>query len=233
MFHDRSHAGRVLGRLAANRMPRRPTDPIIVLALPRGGVPVGAEVARCLPGTAEFDVLLVRKLGVPGREELAFGAISTGAVCVFNREIIEEIGLSGEAIERIVQAERTELERRERAYRQDRPAIQMRDRVVLLVDDGLATGASMIAAVRAVRLQQPGRIVVAVPVASESADEELRLVVDEMICPETPEPFHAVGYWYRNFEQVTDDEVRDLLREFSLAHSAPASAPHSAPRTNG
>ena len=210
MFDDRSHAGRVLGDKVSDRVH---DSPVVVLALPRGGVPVGVEVARRLGGAVEFDVFLVRKLGVPHREELAFGAIASGGVRVLNRSLIEELGLSSEVIERTAKQERFELERRELAYRQGRPLIPLLNQVVILVDDGLATGASMIAAVRAVRLNHPRKVVVAVPVASEAAAVELRHAADELICPEIQEPFHAVGYWYRDFEQVTDARVCDLLRE--------------------
>jgi putative phosphoribosyl transferase len=222
MFDGRSHAGRVLGRAAANRVHE---SPLVVLALPRGGVPVGYEVARRL-GDVEFDVFLVRKLGVPDHEELAFGAISTGGIRVVNRAIVEEMGLSDAAIERVVEREHAELERRERVYRQGRPPVAIRDRVAVLVDDGLATGATMIAAVRAVRLHQPKRVVVAVPVASRQAAADVRSVADEMICLRTPEPFFAVGYWYRDFDQVSDGEVRERL---TTVH---ASTLHSALRTD-
>jgi putative phosphoribosyl transferase len=229
MFDDRSHAGRALARLAASRVPQwSATPPLAVLALPRGGVPVGIELARRLEATLEFDVFLVRKLGVPDREELAFGAIATGGVRVLNREVIEEVGLSSDQIERIAQREQIELERREYAYRENRAPISLRDRVALLVDDGLATGASMIAAVRAVRRQEPKRVVVAVPIASQSACVELRAVADEVIAAKIPEPFYAVGYWYRNFDQVTDEQVRELLRPFRSY----ASTPHSALQTS-
>jgi putative phosphoribosyl transferase len=202
--------------------------PIIVLALPRGGVPVGLEVARCLESAIEFDVFVVRKLGVPDREELAFGAIATGGVQVLNRAIIEDMCLSVGVIEGVAQYERIELERREQLYRRGRPPIALRDQVVVLVDDGLATGATMIAAVRAARLQQPRRIVVAVPIASRQAAGDVGLVADEVICAETEDPFFAVGYWYREFEQVTDREVGDLLRQFTPAQATQRKR-HTAP----
>jgi putative phosphoribosyl transferase len=218
MFDDRSQAGRVLGRMVARRIARSPQDsPVVVLALPRGGVPVAVEVARSSRCCADLDVFLVRKLGVPDREELAFGAIASGGVRVYNRIIIEEAGLSAEDIERVAAREQIELVRRERIYRLycgDRAPVEVRDRVAILVDDGLATGATMLAAVRAVRLLHPKRIVVAAPVASVEAGKELRDVADEVICAETPEPFFAVGYWYRDFDQVSDEEVGDLLRGF-------------------
>jgi predicted phosphoribosyltransferase len=224
MFDDRSQAGRVLGELVARRAYNAP---MVVLALPRGGVPVGVEVARQL-GSArgpqgenqvEFDVFLVRKLGVPGHEELAFGAIASGGVRVLNQSVIDDIGLSNDEMKRVTLREEAELKRREHAYREGRSLIDLHNRVAILVDDGLATGASMIAAVRAVRLQPVNRVVVAVPVAARQASEDLQEEADEVICAETPEPFFAVGYWYRDFGQTTDHQVRDLLRRFTPAHS--------------
>ena len=211
MFDDRSHAGRVLGDLVAGRVY---DAPVTVLALPRGGVPVGLEVAVRLRGATDFDVFLVRKLGVPEREELAFGAISTGGVRVLNTSIVRQMRLFDEEMERVVRQEQRELERRERLYRQDRPPLTLRGRTIVLVDDGVATGATMIAAVRAVRQQDAGRIVVAVPVASHSAVADLRGEADEVISATTPEPFLAVGYWYHHFEQVSDEEVCELLGRF-------------------
>ena len=217
MFHDRAEAGRVLGRLVAERVQ---DSPVVVLALPRGGIPVGVEVAKHLAGEVEFDVFLVRKLGVPHHEELAFGAIATGGVRVLNQTVIEEMALSPQDIERIAKREQIELDRREKAYRRGRSAIALRDTVAILVDDGLATGASMIAAVRAARQQNPKRIVVAVPVASAQAYNDLGAIADEIICAEVPPLFYAVGYWYENFDQVTDAEVRDQLQRFTAAGAA-------------
>lgn len=217
MFHDRAEAGRELGRLVAARVQ---DSPLVVLALPRGGIPVGVEVAKHLAGEVEFDVFLVRKLGVPQHEELAFGAIATGGVRVLNRAVIDEMALSPEDIERIAKREQIELDRREQAYRHGRSAIALQNRVAILVDDGLATGASMIAAVRAARQQNPRRIVVAVPVASAQAYNDLGAVADEIICAEVPLLFYAVGYWYENFDQVTDAEVRDQLQRFTAAGAA-------------
>jgi len=217
MFDDRSQAGRVLGRMVARCVH---DSPLLILALPRGGVPVGLEVARCLTGDVEFDVFLVRKLGVPHREELAFGAIASGGVRVLNRQVIEEAHLSKQAIEDVTAREQLELTRRQRVYRQERVPLVIGDRYVILVDDGLATGACMTAAVRAVRLQQPRKVLVAVPVASQEAVESLREISDEIICAAIPEPFFAVGYWYRDFDQVTDDEVRSLIAASSTRHNA-------------
>jgi predicted phosphoribosyltransferase len=180
-----------------------------VLALPRGGVPVASEVARALG--APLDVFLVRKLGVPGHKELALGAIATGGVLLLNEEIVRGLGIPPRVIDRVAAEERAELERRESAYRDDRPPPEVRDRIVILIDDGLATGASMRAAVAALRQMRPARIVVAVPIAAPSTCEEFQDEVDEVVCARTPEPFYAVGLWYEDFTQTGDEEVRDLL----------------------
>jgi putative phosphoribosyl transferase len=205
-FQDRAAAGRVLaGRLAAYA--NRPD--VLVLALPRGGVPVGFEVARAL--NAPLDVFLVRKLGVPGREELAMGAIATGGVLLLNDEVVRALGIPDEVIDAVAASERAVLERRERLFHGHRPAPEVRGRTVILVDDGLATGSTMRGAVVALRRRGPGRLVVAVPVASSSAREEFQEEVDQVVCARTPEPFHAVGQWYDDFTQTTEDEVRHLL----------------------
>jgi predicted phosphoribosyltransferase len=205
-FRNRTDAGRQLvGKLAAYA--NRPD--VLVLALPRGGVPVGFEVARALG--APFDVFLVRKLGVPGYEELAMGAVATGDVRVLNDEIVRGLGISEHEIDAAVTRELQELARRERLYRGDRPPPDIRDRTVILVDDGLATGATMRAAVEALTQQHPARIVVAVPTASPDTCEALKAEADNVICAMTPEPFFAVGHWYEDFTQTTDDEVRELL----------------------
>jgi predicted phosphoribosyltransferase len=191
-------------------------DDVLVLALPRGGVPVGFEVARTL--SAPLDVFVVRKLGVPGREELAMGAIATGGVVILNGEVVEALRLPASVIEGVAERERQELERRERAYRDDRPAPDAQDRTVILVDDGLATGATMRAAATALRKQHPARILIAVPVAATVTCDELRAEVDAIVCAATPEPFLAVGIWYEDFSQTTDDEVRELLQQAAEAH---------------
>jgi predicted phosphoribosyltransferase len=215
-FHDRSEAGRLLAaKLGAYT--NRPD--VLVLALPRGGVPVAYEVARAL--NAPLDVFLVRKLGVPGHEELAMGAIATGGVRVLNEEVKRALRIPDYVIDAVAAQEQRELARRERLYRGDRPPPDVRGKTVILVDDGLATGATMQAAVKALRQQQARRIVVAVPVAAPETCEQLREQVDDILCAATPEPFYAVGVWYQDFSQTTDEEVRDLLeraREQSLAH---------------
>jgi erythromycin esterase-like protein/predicted phosphoribosyltransferase len=205
-FHDRREAGRLLAAKLASYADR---PDVIVLALPRGGVPVAYEVAQAL--RAPLDVFVVRKLGVTGYEELAMGAIATGGIRVLNKEIVEGLRIPDYVIDRVAAEEREELARRERAYRGGRPPLQVRGRTVILVDDGLATGATMRAAVMALRQHEPARIVVAVPTASPETCNELRAEVDEVVCAIMPDPFHAVGYWYEDFTQTTDQEVRELL----------------------
>jgi predicted phosphoribosyltransferase len=205
-FRNRTDAGRQLAeKLAAYA--HRPG--VLVLALPRGGVPVGFEVARELG--APLDVFLVRKLGVPGYEELAMGAVATGGVRVLNDEIVRGLGISEHQIDAAAARELQELAQRQRLYRGDRPLPDIAGRTVILVDDGLATGATMRAAIAAVRQQQPARIVVAVPTASPDTCEALKAEADDVVCAMTPEPFLAVGHWYEDFTQTTDDEVRELL----------------------
>ncbi len=206
-FRSRREAGRVLAQLLQHYKGR---DDVVVLALPRGGVPVAYEVARSLG--APLDVFLVRKLGVPGHEELAMGAIASGGVVVLEDDVVRGLGIGPDVIEQVAQREAVELARRQRAYRGDRPFPDLRGKTVILVDDGLATGSSMRAAIQAIRAQDPARIVVAVPAAPESTCRELRAEVDEVICAVTPEPFFAVGQAYWDFTQTTDDEVRTLLR---------------------
>jgi predicted phosphoribosyltransferase len=205
-FDDRTDAGRQLAeRLAAYA--GRPD--VLVLALPRGGVPVGFEVATRIG--APLDVFVVRKLGVPGHAELAFGAIAGGGVRVLNESVVRGLSIPDDVMEGVTAAEQQELERRQRLFRDDRPAPDVRDRTVLLVDDGLATGATMRAAVAALRQQGPQRIVVAVPTAAPSTCLELGEVADEVVSVITPEPFQAVGLWYRDFSPTEDAEVRALL----------------------
>jgi putative phosphoribosyl transferase len=182
---------------------------VLVLALPRGGVPVAYEVAKQLG--APLDVFVVRKLGVPGREELAMGALASGSALVLNRDVVSGLRIPQSAIEAVVREEQKELERRERAYRGALPPLDVRGKTVILVDDGLATGSTMRAAVAGLRQLGPKRIVVGVPIAAESTCEELSAEVDDIICAATPEPFYAVGLWYEDFSQTTDEEVRELL----------------------
>jgi erythromycin esterase-like protein/predicted phosphoribosyltransferase len=223
-FRDRADAGR---RLAERLREYAGRDDVIVLALPRGGVPVAAEVARALG--APLDVFVVRKLGAPGHGELAIGAIATGGIRVLNTALIERLDLPAETIEGIDAIERRELERRDRAYRGDRPPPELAGRTVILVDDGLATGASMLAAAAAVREDDPARVVVAVPVADPQVCDALRRHADEVICLRTPQPLRAVGAWYEDFAQVTDDEVRRLLED--ARRPPPATDPDVRPLT--
>lgn len=221
-FLDRRAAGRQLAELLG-RFAHDPSG--VVLALPRGGVPVAYEVATAL--SLPLDVFIVRKLGVPGHEELAFGAIAPGGVRVLSDELVRALGIPAADVERVTAAEERELIRRERQYREGAPAIEMAGRTVLLVDDGLATGASMSAAVAAIRTRRPRRVIVAVPVASSEATAALRERVDEVVVAMTPAPFGAVGSWYLDFRQTTDDEVLALMhaaRSRAAMHVAPASA---------
>ena len=190
---------------------------VVVLALPRGGVPVGYEVAHALH--APLDVFVVRKLGTPGQEELAMGALASGGITVLNREVIQALGIPQQTIEAVIAREQPELERREREYRNGRPAAEVGGRTVILVDDGLATGSSMRVAAKALKKKSAAQIVVAVPVASPSTCAEFEAEVDKVICATTPEPFWAVGQWYRNFSQTTDKEVRELLRSSADLYS--------------
>jgi predicted phosphoribosyltransferase len=205
LYRDRYEAGRVLGERLA-RLAGQPD--LLVLGLARGGVPVAWEVARRLG--APLDVFVVRKLGFPGHEELAMGAIASGGVMVLNPEVIA-YGVDRAEIERVTQREQRELERRERVFRGDRPPMRVAGRTVVLVDDGLATGSTMRAAVRALRQEGAGRIIVAVPVAAPSVCAEMEAEADQVVCAATPEPFQAVGLWYEDFAQTSDEEVRELL----------------------
>lgn len=205
-FSDRSEAGRLLGsELAKRRFPA----PAIVLALPRGGVPVGMEVAKAL--SAPLDVIVVRKLGVPWQPELAMGAIARGTR-VLDQQLIRTLGISDEELEAVVTREAKELERRERLYRGGLPAHDLEGSTVVIVDDGLATGSTMVAAARHARSVHPRRLIAAVPVGSSEACNRLRNEADECVCLATPEEFYAVGQWYTDFRQVTDAEVQEMLR---------------------
>jgi len=207
-FNDRRDAGRIL---ASHLQKYAGRSDVIVLALPRGGVPVAYEVASALD--APLDVFLVRKLGTPGHRELAMGAIASGGVRVLNDDVVRWYGIPDAAIETVAREEAAELVRRERAYRDDRPAPDLTNRVVILVDDGLATGSTMRAAARAVRARHPSRVVIAVPVGARQTCSEVAAVADELICARMPEPFSAVGQWYLDFDQTDDDEVRELLQK--------------------
>jgi putative phosphoribosyl transferase len=210
-FADRIEAGQTLaGKLTTYR----DRDDVIVLALPRGGVPVASEVARALG--VPFDVFVVRKLGVPGHEELAMGAIATGGVRQVNRDVVDALGIPDNVIDAVAAHEQRELERREQAYRGTRPAPALINKTVILVDDGLATGSTMRAAVVAARQQQPARVIVAVPVGAVSSCADLATEADDVVCVRTPEPFVAVGLWYRDFTPTTDHEVRALLSKEDL-----------------
>jgi putative phosphoribosyl transferase len=205
-FRNRAHAGRLLAQRLRRYADR---DDVIVLGLPRGGVPVAYEVADELH--APMDVFLVRKLGVPGHEELAMGAVATGGVRVINDDVVGSLGLDDRAIDAVAAKELEELKRREQAYRGSLPEPGVQGRTVILVDDGLATGSTMRAAVSALTSMQPAKIVVAVPLAPADACAMLAREADEVLCAVTPEPFYAVGLWYDDFSQTSDDDVRALL----------------------
>ncbi len=206
LFQDRTDAGQKLAKELSDYTGR---PDVIVLGLPRGGVPVAFEVAKALD--VPLDIFLVRKLGVPGHRELAMGAIASGGVRVLNEDVVQGLNIPHRTIEAVTSEEQQELERRERAYRGDRPRPDVRDRTVILVDDGLATGASMHAAVTALRAREPARIVVAVPTAPPETCAEFEDEVDKVLCATTPQPFLGVGAWYADFSQTTDQEVRALL----------------------
>jgi putative phosphoribosyl transferase len=208
-FCNRTEAGQILAR----HLSAYANKDVLVLGLPRGGVPVAFEVAKAL--NAQLDICLVRKLGVPGRKELAMGAIASGGVRVLNYEVVNWLGIDRQTIDQVATQELQELQRRDRAYRDDRPQPKIKNRTVILIDDGIATASTMRAAIAVIQKQQPQRIVVAIPVAPPSTCEELRDEVDEVICLTTPEPMYAIGLWYEDFSQTTDAEVRDLLARWS------------------
>jgi putative phosphoribosyl transferase len=221
IFNNRADAGR---ELAARLTRYADRGDVLVLALPRGGVPVAYEVAKALK--APIDVFLARKLGVPGHEELAMGAIASGGVRVINEGLVNYLGIPGEVIDAIAAVEQRELERQMLAYRDDRQPPDIKDRVVILIDDGLATGTTMRAAAASLRLQKPRRIVVAVPVSSPEACDEFRNEVDEIVCAVTPQHFQGVGLWYKDFSQTSDEEVRELLkRALQPQHRVASGAP--------
>jgi putative phosphoribosyl transferase len=214
-FTDRHEAGK---EVSSQLRDYRGRDDVVVLALPRGGVPVAFEVAEALD--APLDVFVVRKLGMPGHPEFAIGAIASGGVRVLNEDVVRWYNIPDRVIDAIAKRETAELERREREYRAGRPMTELRGRVVILVDDGLATGSTMRAAVQAVRALNPARVIVAAPVGAPETCDQFADIADEVICARTPEPFSAVGLWYRDFSQTTDEEVRELLQRHAQRTTA-------------
>jgi predicted phosphoribosyltransferase len=210
-FRDRHEAGRALADLLSEYRGRKD---VVVLGVPRGGVPVAYEIARALH--VPLDVFSVRKLGVPGHEELAMGAIGTGGARVLNYDVIDTLHVPHDTVVRVAEREGRELERREHAYRDQRHFPELEGRTAILVDDGIATGASMLAAIAALRQRHPARVIVAVPVGPQDSCAFLRQYADEVICARTPEPFGGVGAWYDDFTQVGDDEVRALLSDQTM-----------------
>ena len=210
IFRDRTEAGQILASKLTKYVNQVDT---VILALPRGGVPVAYEIGKELG--LPIDIFVVRKLGVPGHEELAMGAIASGGVRHINRDVVDQLRIESETIDVASRREQKEIERRERLYRGQRPPVDVRNKTVILVDDGLATGSTMRAAIAALRQHRPARIVVAVPTAAPQTCSEIADEVDEIICAATPETFYAVGQWYQEFSQTTDDEVRELLARAS------------------
>jgi len=222
-FRDRKEAGKLL---AAQLAAYANQQDLIVLALPRGGVPVGFEIALALH--APLDVIVVRKLGVPGQEELAMGAIATSGIRILNKDVVQFLNIPDEVVDHVTAQELKELERRERLYRGERPAYDVGGRTIILVDDGIATGATMHAAVAAIKQRQPTCIIIAVPTAAPSTCDEFAMEVDELVCVIRPEPFIAVGYWYRQFSQTSDEEVHHLLEQ---ANQRTSTIPRNTPTT--
>lgn len=212
IFQDRTDAGQ---KLAVKLTEYADREDVLILALPRGGVPVAFEAAKRL--NAPLDVFLVRKLGVPGHEELAMGAIASGGVRVLNETVVNPLRIPDSIIDAVAEKEQRELERRERVYRDELPAPEVAGKIVILIDDGLATGATMRAAAVALKHMNPAKIIIAVPVASPDTCEEFETEVDAVVCAATPQPFYGVGAWYRDFSQTTDDEVRELLKKRDLS----------------
>lgn len=219
LFVDRADAGR---QLAAGLAEYAGQENVIVLALPRGGVPIAFEVAASL--NVPLDVYVVRKLGVPGREELAMGALAGDGTCVVDEQLVESLGITPEELDAAVARESAEIARREQAYRDARPAPELSGKTVIIVDDGLATGATMRAAAIALRRHNPAKLVVAVPVAAPRTCASLARDVDRVVCAFTPEPFHAVGLYYENFDQIGDEEVRRLLAQAAATRGQRRSA---------
>src|SRR3990167_2494603 len=205
-YIDRFDAGKVLAKFLKEYCNK---PDVIVLALPRGGVPVAYEIAKAL--AVSLDVFIVRKLGVPWHEELAMGAIASGGTVIFNEDIIQMLNVSKTEINQVIQSEQDELKRREQMYRGDRVFPVLTDKTIILVDDGIATGATIQAAIKGIRQHNPAKIIVAVPVAATETYETIKKLADQIICPQTPSHFYAVGAWYENFSQTTDEEVFDLL----------------------
>jgi putative phosphoribosyl transferase len=225
IFRNREEAGQ---RLASRLKKYANRDDVIVLGVPRGGIPVAFEVATTL--NVPLDIFVLRKLGVPGHEELAFGAVGSGGTRVLNRSVLEQIGISDRDIASVTRMEREELERRERLYRGNRPPLDVQSQTVILVDDGIATGASLMAAIQALRRMKPAAIVLATPVAPSSTYDRLRREVDEVVCVDMPEPFYGVGQFYLDFSQVSDEEVIELLDRASLERAEQHQAAGAAPR---
>ncbi len=217
-FKDRSEAGKVLAKELGRYANR---SDVHVLALPRGGVPVAYEVAKKIK--APLDIFLVRKLGVPGHEEFAMGAMASGGVIFLNHDVIEQLRISDDAIDEVIARERRELDRREEVYRKNMGPIEVAGQTVILIDDGLATGSTMRAAIEAMRHHDAGSVIVAVPVASPSTCSEMKDLADEVICAMQPEAFSAVGEWYEDFSQTTDEEVQELLQR--VAENVRTTAP--------
>jgi putative phosphoribosyl transferase len=213
-FRNRAEAGKLLARQLTTYANCKD---VLVLGLPRGGVPVAFEIAKSL--NAPLDICLVRKLGVPNHEELAMGAIASGGVRVLNYDVVNSLGIDNQTIDEVTAKELRELQRRDRAYRGDRPLPEIKNRTVILVDDGIATGSTMRAAIAILLPQRPQRLIVAVPVAPPSTGEELQAEVDEIVCLVMPESLHAIGLWYEDFSQTTDAEVRELLARQSDVRS--------------
>lgn len=224
-FKDRAQAGALLAKRLHSYAKRAD---VVVVALPRGGVPVGYAIAQALE--LPLDIMLVRKLGMPGHEEYAMGAIASGGLCVLQPAAVGALAVPPEVIEAVAQRELKELERREKLYRVDHPPLPLQGRVAILVDDGLATGATMLAALRAVHQMQPAYVVMAVPVAARDSFQAVASEADEAICLYQPEPFYAVGRWYENFGKTSDDDVRQLLDDAARVHAKRQSTVFSASR---
>lgn len=214
-FHNRTEAGQLLAKQLtafAN------AQDVLVLGLPRGGVPVAYEVAKAL--NVPLDICLVRKLGVPGREELAMGAIAAGGIRVLNDDVVENLQIKPETIEAVTKQELQELQRRDRNYRGQQPPPDISDRTIILIDDGIATGSTMLAAITTLQTQQPKQIIVAIPVAEPQVCEQLQTLVDKVVCLAMPKPLYAIGLWYHNFSQTSDAQVRELLAQQGIGHGA-------------